>query len=282
MQEQIIDHGDDYCLIFDVDNVLIDTDRSFPWVIRTSIQWLWKFYLNRDIDCIAFTWEHFRTIKGFPQFNDDYDIAWFLINAAATRNIRSLRESFPHIDEIVNILTDFGEEDVQLWVKNLYGETVPRRLTRKLCAELYYGSEDFQKISGKEPTFVRCPGFWKRERPHINIHWKDFPVPVGIYTGRYRDELDLALKLLGWDDFPSELAVTGDSGITKPSPEGLRILCRRMHKKIPIYFGDAESDRKSLENLGFGTFVAIGKVLTDYPRRYQDLQRALSDLRIVH
>ena len=281
MQERIIDNGCDYCLIFDVDNVLIDTDRSFPWVIRTSIQWLWRFYLKRDIDCIAFTWEHFRTIKGFPQFNDDYDIAWFLINAAASRNIKSLRKSFPHIDEIETILTNFREKDVQLWVKDFYGETVPRKLTRKLCAEIYYGREDFKKISGKEPSFVRCPGFWKRERPYINTHWKDFPVPVGIYTGRYREELDLALKLLRWDDFPSELAITGDSGITKPSPEGLSILCRRMNKKIPIYFGDAESDRKSMENLGFGTFIAIGAVLTDHPRRYDDLQRALSDLGIV-
>lgn len=277
MPGQINPQGE-YCLIFDVDNVLIDTESSFPWVIRTSIQWLWKFYLEKKVDCIAFTWEHFKTMKSFPQFNDDYDIAWLLVNAAAARDIPSLKNSFPDTDELPLILKRFEGNDIVSWVKKEYGERVPRKLTRKLCAELYYGTDTFQKITGKAPSFVNCRGFWKREQPNIALNWKDFPFPVGIYTGRSRDELALALQLLGWEDFPPELIIVGDSGITKPSPEGLRILCRRMDNKDPIYFGDAESDRASMENLGFGTFIAIGNVLSDSPNNYPDLKSALNDL----
>lgn len=268
----------DQCLIFDVDNVLINTDNSFPWVIRTSIQWLWRFYLKKEVDCIAFTWLHFHTIKTFPQFNDDYDIAWFLINAAASKGEPSLEKSFPDIPELQSRLSQFTGNDIEQWVDNNFSISVPRSVTRKLCAELYYGSFQFKKITGKEPSMVRCSGFWRREQPNIQKDWKSFPLPVGIYTGRYKDELDLALKLLGWEDFPMDHAVTGDSGITKPSPQGLSLLCKRLGRENPLYFGDAESDRKSMKNLGYGTFIAIGDVLKDHKNNYPDLSSALSDL----
>jgi len=277
MIEHFLRHGN-YCLIFDVDNVLIDTDRSFPWVIRTSIQWLWKFYLKRDADRIAFTWDHFRTMKRFPQFNDDYDIAWCLVNIAAARKSASLEESFPQVDELDDILKKFRGNDLVDWIQRSYGVTVPRELTRKVCSELYYGGEEFKRITGEEVSLVKCSGFWRYEQPNISKDWKSFDMPVGIYTGRYKNELDLALRLLKWEDFPRENAITGDSGITKPSPEGLSILCSKLGGGKPVYFGDTESDRKTLENLGEGIFIAIGDVLLHHRNRFPNLKSAISAL----
>lgn len=270
--------NDEYCLIFDVDNVLIDTCKSFPWVIRTSIQWLWKFYLKRDVDCIAFTWEHFGCIKGFPQFNDDFDIAWSLVNIAAAKEAASLNDSFPRVEELRDRLLNFKGNDIKAWLQESCGITVPRDLTRRLCAELYYGNDEFKRITGMETSMAKCSGFWKHERPTITMDWKSFALPVGIYTGRYKGEMDLALRLLSWEDFPYEHTITGDSGVSKPSPEGLRILCRKLGDRKPVYFGDTESDRKTLENLGEGVFVAIGDVLANYRNRYPDLKSALSAL----
>ena len=97
------------CLIFDVDNVLIETSLSFPWVIRTAIQFSWRELFMGQVDGIVFTWDHFRTMKQYPYFNDDYDIAWILLEIAASNNIdRSLVKSFPSVENLQVILKNYN------------------------------------------------------------------------------------------------------------------------------------------------------------------------------
>jgi len=266
------------CLIFDVDNVLIETSLSFPWVIRTTIQYSWKNFLRAEVDGIPFTWEHFRAMKEYPYFNDDYDIAWILLNMAASKKHPSLANSFPSVDELHRALGNYHGEALEEWIDRVFGIAVSRKRVRKLCAELYYGEDIFMKITGKEPAFVKCKGFWQRERPLLKRHWSELHLPVGIYTGRFYEELQLAMKLLKWEDFPKRLTVTADSGVVKPSSEGLSRICSELGAESPLYFGDAESDRKSLENLGFGNFIAIGDVVKGSPLRFDNLQIALAEL----
>ena len=268
-------------VIFDIDNVLIDTTMSFPMVIRTSLQWIWKFYLQRNNDCIAFTMDHFRLMKSYPYFNDDYDISWILSNIAASSENQSLVRSFPSREKLKEILDTFDGENLSEWVKKKFGNRVERKFVRKLCSELYYGSEIFTKISQKAPSFVKCSGFWKAEKPFIDTSWHQLKLPSGIYTGRCKYELELALTLLGWEDFPPSLVITADQGICKPSSKGLEIICERLKSRNPLYFGDAESDRKSMKNLGYGTFVGIGHIMKDNPLHFADTRTALKKLGII-
>lgn len=268
-------------LIFDVDNVLIDTTGSFPVVIRTAIQWIWKRFLGRSTDCTAFSLDHFRLMKSYPYFNDDYDIAWILANITASAKKSRLSDSFPSTERLGTILDEYDGSDTQRWLSNNFGESVPRKLVRKLCAEIYYGAEAFAQVTGKEPSYIKCKGLWKFEKPNIKCKWTELALPAGIYTGRYRDELVLALNILEWDDFPQDLAVTADQGIKKPSSKGLEILCERLKSRDPAYFGDAGSDMESMNNLGFGTFIAIGNVIKDAPIRYPDLDTALRSLEMI-
>ena len=269
------------CLIFDVDNVLIDTSLSFPWVIRTAIQVSWRALFMGKVDGIAFTWDHFRTMKQYPYFNDDYDIAWILLDIAASNNLdRNLMKSFPSIETLNGILQNYHGENLEGWMERNFGIHISHNTVRKLCAELYYGRAVFKKITGKEPSFVKCPGFWRRETPLLNRHWKDLGLPVGIYTGRFHEEYVLALDLLNWQDLPPEYAVTADSGILKPSPEGLSMICSQLGSCKPLYFGDAESDRQSLLNLGYGNFIAIGDVVRGSGFRFNNLEEAFRELGI--
>lgn len=269
------------CLIFDVDNVLIETSLSFPWVIRTAIQFSWRELFMGQVDGIVFTWDHFRTMKQYPYFNDDYDIAWILLEIAASNNIdRSLVKSFPSVENLQVILKNYNGEDLESWMEKNFGIHFSRNRVRKICAELYYGQTVFEKITGKEPFFVKCPGFWRREKALLKRHWKDLGLPVGIYTGRFHEEYILALDLLNWQDLPLDSAITADSGILKPSSEGLSLICSRIGSSKPLYFGDAESDRQSLINLGYGNFIAIGNVIRESELRFQNLEEAFRELGI--
>ncbi|HPR91010.1 MAG TPA: HAD family hydrolase, partial [Synergistaceae bacterium] len=116
---------------------------------------------------------------------------------------------------------------------------------------------------------------WENERPMITISWSTLPVPAGIYTGRTAKELKLALKRLQWEDFPDSMIITSDSGVTKPSPRGLEILCQTARASKPLFLGDTESDRQTLHAFGKGTFAAIGGFLSDAKFAFPDPEEAL-------
>ncbi len=247
-------------VIFDVDGVLLDTSGSFPAVIASALLWAWTCVLGRVPDGEGFTLFHFAATKTHPSFNDDYDIAWAMINCVASAETTSLERAMPSPERWRTVIQGCGA-DVPLWVRRTFGETVCRHAVRACCEELYFGRE-YLEARGRKPLYAtRQGGFWERERPLMDIRWTDIPRPVGIYTGRTDEELDLALRLLKWEDFPREMTVTADRGIKKPSPDGLALLCEWAGAVSPLFLGDAESDRRALENYGRGSFAAIGTMI---------------------
>jgi phosphoglycolate phosphatase-like HAD superfamily hydrolase len=97
----------------------------------------------------------------------------------------------------------------------------------------------------------------------LKVHWTSFGHPVGIYTGRNRAELSLALSLLGWGDLPAEACITLDDGVAKPSPEGFRKLEKTLGFDEVLYFGDTESDRLAFSGYGKGRFIPVGPLFRD-------------------
>lgn len=275
MHSRIVPDG----LIFDVDGVLIDVHRSYPEVIREGIRLGWYFLLDREVPSASpFSDEHLRIAKRHPGFNDDYDIAWTLLAAAASSGANSLAEAFPSPETWEHAInTCPRNEDISAWVVATFGDIPLRGETRRLCEELYFGL-DYEPIRKAPLRYVRGTGLWRNETPELSGHWSSLPLPCGIYTGRPRDELTLALEKLGWQDFPSHLCVTPEDGILKPSPEGLRLLAERMGSISPFYFGDARSDLEAQILFGRGCFIAIGDVLADHSPHRASLQDALNEL----
>lgn len=254
-------------IIFDVDGVLVDVTNSYPNVIRRAISWGWEA-LGGRVDGEVYTASHEAVTKAHRAFNDDYDIPWAMLCMASRRGAGSLREAFPTPEEWEEELSLFDGDDPVNWVRRRFGEPdfhgSFREAVRSFCDRLYV--EGFE---GSRP-------YYTYERPLIRRSFREIPLPVGIYTGRPWRELDLAFRLLGWEDFPREMVVPMDSGILKPSPLGLEVLCQRMNASNPTFFGDSESDRAAHQAFGRGLFLAVGDRPKGCHRRFSSVEEGLT------
>ena len=251
-------------LIFDIDGVLLNVENSFPEVIRTAINECWESMCGGCADSGGYTAEHERILKRHGAFNDDYDIAWVLLSMAAGKGIKKLSLAFPSEAELVSELQTYSGS-VEEWCQSRYGNTVPRDAVRKYCYGLYGGTE-------------QRAGLHLLEVPMLTSHWKELPLPVGIYTGRDLREWSLAKVSLGWEDFPIEHIIHLDTGIAKPSPEVLEILCRRLNVHSPLFFGDTAADMKAMQAFGKGSFAAIGSLLPEAQWSFRTADEALEKL----
>ena len=246
-------------LIFDVDGVLLDVTRSFPEVIRKTVFEGWENFCDGVSDVPGYGSGHEYVLKRHGAFNDDYDIAWTMLCMAAASGEKLLSRALPDPDKLSRELESFSGS-VPEWVVSRYGELVPRDSVRILCAELYGG---------------KGYGLHLLEKPMLHGHWKDYPLPIAVYSGRNTLEWELAKESLGWDDFPDELVINSDSGVKKPSPEGLEILCARMGVSSPVFFGDTGSDMQAQQAFGKGRFAAVGKLLPEAEFRYDTTEEAV-------
>ena len=273
----VAEQGKNDLIVFDVDGVLVDASWSYPQVVSRSLLWAWIRVLGRIPDSDGFTYEHFAATKTHPAFNDDYDIAWAVINCSAACDSPSLAESLPSPRAWRALIGECGNGDIEGWVRRSFGEIVPRAAVRRVCEEMYFGCDEYEAM-GETPLYTtRRKGLWEEDISLVSFHWRDLPLASAIYTGRPHSELALALKLIGWQDFPRGMTITPDDGIMKPSPLGLSILCERAGASSPLFLGDAESDRRTVLAFGKGSFAAIGNFLSDEPRTYNNPEEALRE-----
>ena len=246
-------------LIFDIDGVLLDVTRSFTEVIRQAVFGGWEKFCGGISDTPGYNAGHERVLKRHGAFNDDYDIAWTLLSMAAASGEKLLSKALPSPERLYSELEDCRAPSHE-WAAARYGALVPRRDVRELCAELYGG---------------KGYGLHLLEKPMIKMHWKELGLPAAIYSGRNDLEWELGKESLGWEDFPDELIINSDSGITKPSPEGLEILCRRLGAASPVFFGDTASDMQAQAAFGRGRFAAVGHLLPEAEFRYDTTEEAV-------
>ncbi len=254
-------------LIFDVDGVLLDVSRSFPEVIRRSIRDGFVSFCGGETDSEGYTPEHEKILKLHGAFNDDYDLAWSLLSMAAADGSKRLSQAFPPPKKLAEELKTFSGS-VKEWTLARYGALIPRKEFRKYCDDLYLGTKDSK-------------GLHLLETPQIHAKWNEMPLPVGLYTGRDRKELACAYESLGWQPLPEENVIHRETGICKPSPKGLEILCERFDAENPLFFGDTASDMMAYNAFGKGVFVAIGCLLQEAENRFADCDTALKALGIT-
>lgn len=252
-------------LIFDVDGVLIEVGESFPEAIRITVERIWED-AGLEVDMPGYSLVHNEVLKRHGAFNDDYDIAWMLLNIAASRlgNRRKLSEAYPEPGVLQKLVAPCGEDYVS-WFESAFPLRFEREHVRCLAAGAYFGN-------GVEE------GTYRREHPLIHSNWRDLPLPVYIYSGRDLAEWEPGKKILGWEDFPDDRVVHRGTGMIKPSPEGLFYLCRTFGHDCPLFFGDTMSDKLAHKAFGKGAFVAIGDILSDEQLSYPDADSALADL----
>ncbi len=159
------------CLVFDVDGVLIETGESFPEAIRLCVEREWA-RTGGICDTAGYSDAQNVVLKQHGAFNDDYDIAWVLLNLSAARSDRTKQLScaLPSPDALHKIIATCDGDCVS-WLRAHFAETFPRNEVRAICEDFYFGS-------GEQP------GTSAQEVPLIDIDWKDLPLPAYVYTGR--------------------------------------------------------------------------------------------------
>ncbi len=270
-------------LIFDVDGVLVDANDTYLKVIQKALETFLKGVGTTASGEKCFTLFQYRSAKGHPSFNDDYDLAWF--GLAALLEFREFsgfsQEEAPELPEEIwtNLLKECPRKETLSWLDRRFPRSPSREDIRTLCEEIYFG-EEYSRITGKKSLYPPERGLWRLDAPLVRWHWSSLSLPSAIYTGRPETELRLALGTLGWEDFPRDRCITPDSGISKPSPEGLEILAERMQSRHPAFFGDSQSDAQAFRSYGRGSFFAIGSLIPNMSHWHASLDEALENLGI--
>jgi phosphoglycolate phosphatase-like HAD superfamily hydrolase len=261
-------------IVFDVDGVLVDTSRSFPEVVSCAVAFFARSTPGLESVPLTFTKEHYMRAKMHPMFNDDYDIAWTFLSWAASNTASISIEGMADPEDWGSAI---GKNmlDPLIWVPKVFGSVVDRDAVRKTCEEMYFGNDLITSPIKTDTDHSRLSGLWRNEQPCLRANWRSLGKPVGIYTGRNRQELQLALKILNWEDLPDDHCITIDDSIKKPSPEGLFILEKILGVLEIFFFGDSESDRKTFEAYGKGKFFPIGDVFPSTLEPYGSVEEAL-------
>jgi phosphoglycolate phosphatase-like HAD superfamily hydrolase len=251
------------CLIFDVDGVLIESSRSYPETVRIAVEREWE-KAGFVSDAPGYSERHNRIFKRHGGFNDDTHIAWALLNIMASKGSARLSECFPTAGEVEDIISGC-EGDAVAWLRRRFKEMFSLAPVARTCMKIYYGENGLE-------------GMYSLEKPMLNAHWSELPLPAYIYTGRGRGEWQLAKKIMSWEGFPDERVVSSDSGVIKPSPNGLSLICEKFGHEHPIFFGDTASDKMSFDAFGRGRFAAIGEILRDEKPNFASVGDALFQL----
>ncbi|MFA5929748.1 MAG: histidinol-phosphate transaminase [Candidatus Micrarchaeia archaeon] len=101
-------------------------------------------------------------------------------------------------------------------------------------------------------------GLIKSEKPLLQLRLlKKIGKPIGIVTGRPRDEARIAMRMLGLPQ-AMPLVAMEDTALGKPDPAPLLLAKKRLGASLPLYIGDSPDDREAASRAGCA-FVAIGK-----------------------
>lgn len=210
-------------MVFDVDGVLIDVSESYDLATKLTAEHFLRL-MGRDITVDV---EWLRELRRKGRFGDDFKLseAVVILTLAGERKI----------DEGTGIEELRGE----------YGIALDERDVERIFNELYLGR------------------LWRRERPIVRVELlreleKRFK--VGVITGRSREEMALAEKIMG---HRFENVVTRELHL-KPDPRALWYLVRG---ESGVYIGDTSNDERLVENYkreyGDFDFIMIGRDVED-------------------
>lgn len=254
-------------VLFDIDNVLVDTRRSY----LDAIRWCVDIFLTHG------KIPHFRpekphrspqilTAKDVSQFkllggfNDDWDCCYGLLvyllhlpvkertvaALRAAKNLAAFSKKVAHrplrVSGIVKMLG--RTQDVTI-------EKIER-----IFQEIYLGPALFEKMENKKPFYWKKQGLINQERLIFKKQTleklKQAGLKLGIATGRSRFEAEYVLKHFGvWHLFDASTTMdevrkgeeAQGKSLRKPNPYSLVETAKKLHLKDGlVYIGDLPDD----------------------------------------
>lgn len=282
-------------IVFDIDGTLVDVTKSYLWtILETSRLYCEKIlgWENTPPHTEWFTQNHVNDLKKLKGFNSDYVCATALIifildNVEITPTLPKdpsppicpgsyaayLNKSVSEIQEAWKLyIRSFSDSPNDLPLTKLQnsphkpfvldeGSLLEKNYIERLFQEIYLGDQ-FEGFYGTSRLFYEGEGKYKKEEllipPTLLAELKERNFELGIYTGRPREDLDLALdyfNLRGY--FPPHLMISltdslesGSNG--KPDPWGLLELKKRLPESIHyIFVGDSVDDMSAAHSAGW-------------------------------
>jgi phosphoglycolate phosphatase-like HAD superfamily hydrolase len=99
-------------------------------------------------------------------------------------------------------------------------------------------------------------------------------LPVGVFTGRAREEAALGLERLGLDLSPDRVVCDTSPRFRKPRPDGLMVLASALGSRRPLYVGDTVDDMEAAQNARAAgleaSFAGVAKRGSERARRFEE------------
>ena len=237
-------------VIFDIDNVLVDTRASYADCIRktveTYLETVLGFQPSRQSLLTRRDVEEFKTLGGF---NDDWDtcyglLLYFLSLKIKRKTINELRKSTPPLSSPHRWgRTKVGGKNIfPLGVKGMWrlfgksaGVGLKPALTIKKITEIFQRFY-LGELVWNEKLLISKAALAQLKRSGLKL---------GILTGRSREEAGFALRRFQIDSLMETIVTADDTpkGLKKPNPYGLLKIARTLGKHLRyLYVGDLPDD----------------------------------------
>ncbi len=254
-------------ILFDIDNVLVDTRRSY----LDAIRWCVDIFLTHG------KIPHFRPHRPHrkPQvlspkdvsyfkllggFNDDWDCCYGLLVYLLTLTVKERTAANLHAAiDLPSFLKQVKERPLRVsGIVKMLGRNPAITIEKisRIFQEIYLGPELFEKEEGKPPIYWKKNGLIQLEKPVFKKatleKLKAAGIKLGIATGRSRFEAEYVLKRFGilhlfdasttMDEVKKAEQAQGKS-LRKPHPFSLVETAKHLGvKKNLLYVGDLPDD----------------------------------------
>ena len=223
-------------IIFDIDNVLVDTRASYTDSIRKTVETylvtVLKFQPSRSQLLTRRDVEAFKSLGGF---NDDWDTCYGLL----TYLLRNKTKKHS-VREILN-----GKN-----IPELLRTAAPRPLGVKGIEKLFGKQKavSLKKIAELFQKFYLTELVWNEKLLISKSFLKSLKragLKIGIVTGRNREEAGFALRRFQIDSLIDAIITTDETpkGRKKPNPFGLLKIASALGRNLRyLYVGDLPDD----------------------------------------
>jgi len=223
-------------VIFDIDNVMVDTRASYTDCIRETVQiYLTRFLKIKPIKHMLLTRHDVETFKRLGGFNDDWDTCYGLLLYLCGQDseIRSLNDLL-QTKKILGLLktskTPVGVHGIE------------KRFGKRPDVQMKRVSRLFQALYWSK--------YIRREKPIISKrvfrHLKKQGIRIAIATGRNLKEANYVLKRFGIRrpiNFLVTLNHLPGARFKKPHPYSLLRIAKRFGLRLRyLYIGDLPDD----------------------------------------
>ena len=254
-------------VIFDIDNVLVDTRRSYLDTIRWTVEIFLTYgkvpffcpgHKSRDPQLLSR--EDVDQFKLFGGFNDDWDCCYGLLVYLLNLRVKSRTlEALKRTINMKGLARKATQRPLRVsGVVKMFGVTGLVTIERiaRIFQEVYLGKELFEPLEKQRATYWKKRGLLHLEKPifrkSILEKLKQHGIGLGIATGRPRFEAQYALKNFGLLDCFEAITTIDDvkkaevqlkQSLRKPHPYSVLETAKKMGpKKRFLYVGDLPDD----------------------------------------